>query len=120
MNKKLFLIATFLLLFLALIPFDNSNGQWLNKDYQMKVKLDRNFLKGFALLDSTEVTKFYKYSYSRISLKNREIVKEWSNYQKMKNLLPNEKIKIKLLNSYIFKKPQRAIRMKFIYVQKKK
>ena len=120
MNKKLFLIAVFLLLFSILIPFDNSNCQWLKEYYQMKGKLDRNFLKRFALLDSIEVTKFYKYSYSRISLKNRKIVKEWSNYQKMKNLLPNEKLKVKSINKYFFKKPQRTTVKKFMYVPTKK
>ena len=109
-----------MVLFSNLLFVSNSNGQWLNKYYQVTGKLDRNFLKGFSLIDNMNPVGTYNYTYSKISQKNEVLVKEWFKYQQMKNLSPNDKIKAKILNNYFFKKPKRVISPKIMYFSKKK
>ena len=98
MNRKFVLNAIIMVLFSNLLFVSNSNGQWLNKYYQVTGKLDRNFLKGFSLIDNMNPVGTYNYTYSKISQKNEVLVKEWFKYQQMKNLSPNDKIKAKIHN----------------------
>jgi len=134
MHKKLFLIVVFVALFSIVILFDLSKGQWLQYDDQMKRNLDRNFLKGYFLLDNMSVVKPYQANCVTISPLKRmnpsridsqgtssfiQTYLMWRKYQQLKNLSPNERKIIKRSYNYLPPRFHNIIGRPMLYLPKK-